>query len=265
MSTLAKVVPMPKGTYSSSTTYNSLDIVRYNGKSWMCKVDNTQNVTPSDGATWMLLNQDGAGATSLDQLSDVGIADLANNDTLVYNSTSGKFENSPVPTPTIQNATYSQKGVMQVGMGLNVYAGTVNLQSDIIFEAPRVSCAMHSGGSGTAIPIGTIDYISTFEHVIYLTTPPAGATYDAFLGHSYADAYYEYLLCSEHEGDAINGKYCTVFATIDSFTKTVTDSQVYYTITGHWMAVQTQSATGYQAYSYMRYKFYRKVWDIQKS
>ena len=265
MSTLAKVVPMPKGTYSSSTTYNSLDIVRYNGKSWMCKVDNTQNVTPSDGATWMLLNQDGAGATSLDQLSDVGLADLANNDTLVYNSTSGKFENSPVPTPTIQNATYSQKGIMQVGKGLSVSSGIVDLQGGIITEAPLLACASSSSGSGTAIPIGTIDIVSTFDHTVYLTTPPTGTTCDAFLGHSYADARYEYLLCSEHEGDAINRKYCTIFATIDSIDRTDTGNQVYYTITGHWMAVQTQSATGYQAYSYMKYKFYRQVWNIWKS
>ena len=62
MSRLAKIVPTPKGTYSSSVTYNALDIVRYNQVSWMCKQDNTSNVTPAEGDYWMKLNQDGSGS-----------------------------------------------------------------------------------------------------------------------------------------------------------------------------------------------------------
>ena len=61
MSRIAKIVPKPKGAYNSSTTYNSLDIVRNSGKSWICKQDNVRNVTPADGDYWMLISQDGSG------------------------------------------------------------------------------------------------------------------------------------------------------------------------------------------------------------
>ena len=57
MATLAKVVPIPKGNYSASATYNSLDIVRYNGKSWMCKQDSVTGITPAESAYWMLVVQ----------------------------------------------------------------------------------------------------------------------------------------------------------------------------------------------------------------
>jgi len=93
MATLAKVVPIPKGAYSASATYNSLDIVRYNGKSWMCKVDGITNIAPSEGTYWMMLAQDGGGATNLTSLSDVTVSSPTNNQILLYNSTSGQWEN----------------------------------------------------------------------------------------------------------------------------------------------------------------------------
>ena len=94
MSTLAKVVPIPKGNYSASATYNSLDIVRYDGKSWMCKQDSISNITPTEGAYWMMIVQDGGGATSLTSLSDVTVSSPSNGQILLYNSTSGKWENN---------------------------------------------------------------------------------------------------------------------------------------------------------------------------
>ena len=94
MSTLAKVVPIPKGTYSSSATYNSLDIVRYNGKSWMCKQDSITNITPAEGDYWMMIAQDGSGVNNLTELQDTNISSPSNGQILLYNSTSGKWENS---------------------------------------------------------------------------------------------------------------------------------------------------------------------------
>lgn len=93
MATLAKVVPIPKGNYSASATYNSLDIVRYNGKSWMCKQDSVTGITPAESAYWMLVVQDGGGATNLTSLDDVTVSEPANGQILLYNSTSGKWEN----------------------------------------------------------------------------------------------------------------------------------------------------------------------------
>lgn len=40
-----------KGDYSASTTYNKLDVVKYNGISYICRVDNSTGVAPTAGTT----------------------------------------------------------------------------------------------------------------------------------------------------------------------------------------------------------------------
>lgn len=59
MATIGRVLLIPKGDYSGSAIYNKLDWVRDNGKAWVCKVDGTQGVTPTEGANWTLLAADG--------------------------------------------------------------------------------------------------------------------------------------------------------------------------------------------------------------
>lgn len=53
-----RVLIIPKGVYVAGTTYNMLDLVKYNSKSFLAKRTNT-NVTPVDGADWMELTDDG--------------------------------------------------------------------------------------------------------------------------------------------------------------------------------------------------------------
>lgn len=53
-----RVLPIPKGAYVAGTTYQMLDVVSYNGNAYVAKRQNT-NVTPTDGADWMLLVQGG--------------------------------------------------------------------------------------------------------------------------------------------------------------------------------------------------------------
>lgn len=41
-----------KGTYASNVYYVKNDIVHYGGNLWRCKVDDTVNTTPAEGADW---------------------------------------------------------------------------------------------------------------------------------------------------------------------------------------------------------------------
>jgi len=60
MAAVGRVLLMPRGNYVNTDVYNRLDWVRYNGVSWVCKVDNTTGVAPSISATeWQVLAQDG--------------------------------------------------------------------------------------------------------------------------------------------------------------------------------------------------------------
>ena len=62
-----------KGTYSTSATYMQNDLVHYGGNIMKCKVDNTTNVTPVEGANWELW----VGASA--NLAERTIAPLENN------------------------------------------------------------------------------------------------------------------------------------------------------------------------------------------
>jgi hypothetical protein len=58
---LGRIVVVPKGTWSAGT-YKTLDLVRYNGASYIAK--STTTATPTNTTYWDLVNQDGAtGAT----------------------------------------------------------------------------------------------------------------------------------------------------------------------------------------------------------
>ena len=55
---LGKIIPTPKGEYSSSTTYVELDIVSYNGSSYICKKETIGNDIINE-EYWQLLGQRG--------------------------------------------------------------------------------------------------------------------------------------------------------------------------------------------------------------
>ena len=51
---LGRVLPIFKGTYSSTTNYVPLDIVYYNGSSYVCK-QNAQNKVPTNTTYWQIV------------------------------------------------------------------------------------------------------------------------------------------------------------------------------------------------------------------
>ena len=59
---LGRVVPIYKGGYNETTAYNALDIVYYNGRSYMAKQDTKGNALPTgtDNDYWGLIADKGA-------------------------------------------------------------------------------------------------------------------------------------------------------------------------------------------------------------
>ena len=55
---LGKVSLTPKGEYSPDTAYTALDVVGYEGSSWLALQDVT-GVAPAEGESWMLLAKKG--------------------------------------------------------------------------------------------------------------------------------------------------------------------------------------------------------------
>lgn len=54
--TAGKILPMPRGEYSSIATYNNIDIVRYDNSLWIAKKSNLKGIPPSkdNSEFWML-------------------------------------------------------------------------------------------------------------------------------------------------------------------------------------------------------------------
>ena len=79
---LGKVCPVPRGDYSASTTYYALDIVGYNGGSYLARKEVT-GVTPSnDQVNWMQLSGPGLpgvdGVTFTPSVSEAGVISWTN-------------------------------------------------------------------------------------------------------------------------------------------------------------------------------------------
>lgn len=81
MGRIAKIIPIPKGDYNATETYNSLDWVRYEKKNWVCKKDGTKGVTPSDGDNWMMILLDGVDGKDGKDGKDGGGAEISDTET----------------------------------------------------------------------------------------------------------------------------------------------------------------------------------------
>ena len=60
---IGRILIIPKGNYDQATPYNSLDLVRYDFKSWLCKTDGIIGITPTEGTDWTLMTEDGTDGT----------------------------------------------------------------------------------------------------------------------------------------------------------------------------------------------------------
>lgn len=97
MSAIAgRVLLIPKGNYDSTATYTMLDMVVYNGSSYICKQECT-GVVPTNTTYWML-NASGSAVAFLNDIGDVVITNVSNGQVLMYNSTTRKWVNGTIST-----------------------------------------------------------------------------------------------------------------------------------------------------------------------
>ena len=71
MASAGRILIMPKGTYNASTTYEMLDMVGYNGTTWLAK-KTVKNIEPSDANSEFWQNMFNATADSLGAISRTG-------------------------------------------------------------------------------------------------------------------------------------------------------------------------------------------------
>lgn len=101
---LGAVVPIGKGDWDINTTYERANIVRHNSIAWICKVESSIGVEPTeDSSDWYLLVKDTSSVTSVNgQRGDVVIdVDISTIETPSYDDNSKK----PVNSEWVRNAT----------------------------------------------------------------------------------------------------------------------------------------------------------------
>lgn len=76
MESLGKIVFLPRGEFDLYETYNRLDVVSYQGSSFVCVKDHISGYTPVDGDTWKLVASKGD-AYNLTEADKESIAQIA--------------------------------------------------------------------------------------------------------------------------------------------------------------------------------------------
>lgn len=112
---LGKVAITPKGTWEASTAYEQLDMVSYDGGSWLAKKPST-NITPADGEYWMEVAEKG----SKGDKGDVGTVEAASGLTVTGDaSISGKLSvdgytvYSEKPFQLIETITFTEEAALE--------------------------------------------------------------------------------------------------------------------------------------------------------
>lgn len=85
---LGAVVPIGKGDWNPTTTYERANIVRHNSVAWICKVATSLGVEPTEGSSdWYLLVKDTSSVTSINGMrGDVTIDSVPENPSIDDNS-----------------------------------------------------------------------------------------------------------------------------------------------------------------------------------
>ena len=165
MAVIGRVLLIPKGDYSGSTTYNMLDWVRYNGSAWVCTTDGTVGTVPAIGVTeWALLAQDGSVSGSIAWASitgkpfdnfDTDDFDTDANSNLIIKR--GTFGSIIIGSDTLE-ATGDDEIELVAGTNITLSVDDTTTPSTITITA--------SGGSS----VGSLDDLSD----VTLTTPTSG-------------------------------------------------------------------------------------------
>ena len=88
---LGPVLSIPRGDWEASTTYERLNLVRYNSATWICNVDTSIGVEPSeDSADWFLQVKDTSSVSSVNGMrGDVTVSLFDSSGHIVFPNGSG--------------------------------------------------------------------------------------------------------------------------------------------------------------------------------
>lgn len=216
---LGAVVPIGKGDWNSTTTYERTNIVRHNSTAWICKVATSTGVEPIESSSdWYLLVKDTSSVTSVNGMrGDVNITSILENPSTTDNSL--KIASTSWVKTKVDNATNElNTQISQVSSTASTALQTANSASN---KADNALSKAEEASNKSGLPLGHI-YLWPFS------TPPDGSI--QLNGSTYSRELYSDLWAliqeknwykSESEWQSIasaNGGYCPWYSDGDGST-----------------------------------------------
>lgn len=216
---LGAVVPIGKGDWNASTTYERTNIVRHNSTAWICKVATSTGVEPTESSSdWYLLVKDTSSVTSVNgMIGDVNINSILENPSA--NDNSLKIASTSWVKTKVDNATNElNTQISQVSSKASTALQTANSASN---KADNALSKAEEASNKSGLPLGYI-YLWPFS------TPPDGSI--QVNGSTYNRELYSDLWSliqekgwykSESEWQSIasaNGGYCPWYSNGDGST-----------------------------------------------
>ena len=163
---LGAVVPIGKGDWNASTTYERTNIVRHNSTAWICKVATSTGVEPTESSSdWYLLVKDTSSVTSVNgMIGDVNINSISENPSIDDNSL--KIASTSWVKTKIDNATNElNTQISQANSKASTALQTANTANS---TANNALSKAEEASNKSGLPLGHI-YLWPFS------TPPDGS------------------------------------------------------------------------------------------
>lgn len=160
---LGKVAFTWKGSYDASTTYNSQDVVEYNGDSFVCVTDNTSGTAPTSTSsttspttsnlTVTVQQYYGSNYFYIDGVKTPTLQ-LYEGNTYIFDVSDSSLSNHPLKFSETSNGTHNSGTEYTTGVTSSGTAGSAGATVTIVVasNAPLLYyyCGNHSGMGGTA-------------------------------------------------------------------------------------------------------------------
>ena len=133
---LGRFILNPRGNYSSSATYNKLDVVLYNGSSYICKSDSTTNKVPTNTTYWQLLAQAGQAVLTPQQEQEI-IQSLIDGGVVVdpnYNTFTADEKQKLAGLSNANNGTFT---INYAGQRLGTFTANQSTNTTVNVPAPN--------------------------------------------------------------------------------------------------------------------------------
>ena len=165
---LGKFIMTPRGTYSSTATYNRLDFVLYQGSSYVCKSNNTLNVIPTNTTFWQLLAQAGQATMTESQKQEI-ISGILSQGVIIdpdYNTFTAEEKTKLAALTEPNTGTLTIKRNNTTVGTFNANAST-NSTINIAVPTDYIQTAQTTTIDDAAVDIDKLEY----NHIYVLTQP----------------------------------------------------------------------------------------------